>query len=622
MARDLYIHEQKSENRLLRKVMILLLVLILLGGSAFGYLLISEQRAADQALLEFASALEKNEYEKALPLYREIQEKALTGGLFGRNRELYDDARISMELLTSNRLVGIEAQLRADRALTASELGFVGKMNEVTAVHITTLIRAMCEEYLSDQITLPVLKHALDQLSGFDNLKIMLGPLPAQLEQMVRLQPAIAMARNNLQDKKYLSAAAAFKTMTVDEAAGPFVRQFAVKCLDETRAAMYQPLIGAIDQAMSGSRYLTAAAAIQDLLVYFPEDTPLQTKMNICKSKTPAKMVIYRGTIEHIVIKPLIVNPAAAFDGDSYAKAAEDSMLTTTEFTRILDGLYQNKFVLIDATKLADSTGKILQLELPEGKKPLVLTIEGLNYYATRRKTGNCENLALNQSGQVCGQYVDASGKVQIDRKAEAIGILDAFVEAHPDFSFDGAKGTVSLTGYECVFGYITDADQKDDRTQALAANNLSNEQQDDATIAENRTHAIEIMDQLKKTGWIFASSTYGFIDAKNQKLDRIKADTEKWLTQVGSMTGPVRILHYPNGAFISGSDERARYLISQGFTIFGGIGVSAYQYAGVGYLYFDKTPLNGFTLKNHQAYQLSRFFNPAGVLDAARPKK
>ena len=60
---------------------------------------------------------------------------------------------------------------------------------------------------------------------------------------------------------------------------------------------------------------------------------------------------------------------------------------------------------------------------------------------------------------------------------------------------------------------------------------------------------------------------------------------------------------------------------MGQGFTIFGGIGVTAYQFAGNGYLYADKTPLNGYTLRNSAAYQLNRLFNPANILDGSRPK-
>jgi len=621
MARDVYIRETRSENRLLRRILILLLVIILLGGGAFGYLILREQRASEQALLAFATAIDQDDYETALPLYREIQEKALTGGFLGRNRELYDDARVSMEALTRKRLAGIEAQLRSDRPLSPSDLLFVEKMNEVTAVTMSTLVRSMCEEYLTGRIERSGLAHALEQLADLENLKVPLDGLPDQLEKITKAQPAIMAALAELKAGHYLSAASALKTLAADETTGTIVRQSSAKWLDETRKAMYQPLLDEIDRAMSGSRYVTASAAISDLMVYFPDDDALKAKLAACKSKMPAKLVPYRGTVEHIVIKPLIVNPAAAFDGDSYARAADDSMLTTAEFARILEGLYKNQYVLIDATRLADPVGKPLALDLPEGKKPLVLTIEGLNYYATRRKTGNSDNLVLDDAGQVSGRFTDPAGQVKVDRKAEAIGILDAFVEAHPDFSHDGAKGTITLTGYECVFGYITDAYQNDDRSQALAANGLPAEVANDAEIAANKEAVARIIARLKQTGWIFGSSTYGFIDARSQSLDRIKADTEKWLAQVGSLTGPVRILQYPNGAFINGSDERARYLMGQGFTIFGGIGVTAYQYAGNGYLYVDKTPLNGYTLRNSVAYQLNRLFNPVNILDGSRPK-
>lgn len=616
MSRDLYIRDSKPDHRLFRRILIFFIVILLIGSGVFGYLLIREQRAAAQALRNYEEAIARDDYSVALPLYREIQEKSLTGGLLGRNQELYDEARIQMEALTAQRLKDLEARLRSGQTLPKPDLQFIENMNEITAVSLSTLVRSMSEEYLSGTLEKQDLSQAIDQLAELENLKLSIGSLPDQLEQMATAQPAFLKALKDLEDNRFLEAAASFKSLSENEAVGTIVRQYAIKRLEETKKAMYQPLSAEIDRLMTGSRFVTASSAIADLMVFFPDDEALRTRQKTCQTAVPAKLVPYNGTVEQLVIKPLIINPAQAFDGDSYAQAADDSMLTTTEFKRILEGLYKNQYILIDATSLAGPDGKPSKLQIPEGKKPLVLTVEGLNYYATRRRTGNNENLVLNEAGQVSGRYTDASGQVKIEREAEAIGILDAFVEAHPDFSFDGAKGTITLTGYECVFGYITHADQNDDRSQALAANNLTAEIASEAQIAQNQIDAKKIIDRLKETGWIFGSSTYGFIDARNQSMERIQTDTQKWLTQVGPLTGPVRILHYPNGAFINGSDERARYLISQGFTIFGGIGVTAYQYAGEGYLYVDKTPINGFTLRNSNTYQLSRLFDPTGILD------
>jgi hypothetical protein len=242
--------------------------------------------------------------------------------------------------------------------------------------------------------------------------------------------------------------------------------------------------------------------------------------------------------------------------------------------------------------------------------------LEGLNYYVTRRQTGNAWNLVLDEGGEVAALLPDGQGGFKVDRAAEAIGILDMFVTDHPDFSLDGAKGTISLTGYECIFGYITDQDQVDDRNQALLDNGFAPQSFSQAELAENLAQARQLAGRLKETGWIFASSTYGFINANEYDLAAIKRDTEKWLDQVGAVTGPVNVLHYPNGSFINGSDERANYLKDQGFILFGGIGGSSYMYVGDRYIYVDKVPVNGYALQNSQLYDLGRFFSAQEVYD------
>jgi hypothetical protein len=291
-------------------------------------------------------------------------------------------------------------------------------------------------------------------------------------------------------------------------------------------------------------------------------------------------------------------------------------MLTVTEFTAMLETLYANEYILVDSDRLYGLDRKLQSLYLPPDKKPLVLVIEGMNYYASRRQTGNAWNLVLDEGGCVAAQYRDEKGNRVIDRRGEAIGILDEFVEEHPDFSLDGAKGTLSLTGYECIFGYVTHEDQLDDRNQALLNNNMAPMTLTEKDLENNTLAVREIVAVLKETGWIFASSTYGFINARDHELNRIQQDTEKWLDQVGSLVGPVSILHYPNGAFIQGSDERAEYLKEQGFILFGGIGAQSYLYAGDRYIYVDKVPINGYTLRHSDLYDLDRFFDAAQVID------
>ena len=63
--------------------------------------------------------------------------------------------------------------------------------------------------------------------------------------------------------------------------------------------------------------------------------------------------------------------------------------------------------------------------------------------------------------------------KTVVSRTAEAIGILDVFVEKHPDFTYDGAKGIISVSGYESCFGYVVSREQVKERNKQLNAANL-----------------------------------------------------------------------------------------------------------------------------------------------------
>ena len=38
----------------------------------------------------------------------------------------------------------------------------------------------------------------------------------------------------------------------------------------------------------------------------------------------------------------------------------------------------------------------------------------------------------------------------------DVLTILEDFIEAHPDFSYRGARGTIAVTGYNGIFGYRT----------------------------------------------------------------------------------------------------------------------------------------------------------------------
>ena len=272
----------------------------------------------------------------------------------------------------------------------------------------------------------------------------------------------------------------------------------------------------------------------------------------------------YRGPIEVICVRSLIVDTDVAFS-DRYHAGDTGLYLTTYEFEKILENLYARDYVLVDPENLIESSDPTFLLErnlkVPKGKKPLVVVIENLQYGCAGYSCGTCRRLVLNDENQVCGEYVNAAGDTIVSRTAESIGILDTFVEKHPDFTYDGAKGIISVSGYEACFGYVVAADEIDDRNAALSSANLPliNPTNDD--IDFNRDRVTEIVNVLKDNGWQFASCTYSYIeDCRNTEKADLIADTNKWVDQIGSLFGEVHMLVYPNGNYIYGTDERAVY--------------------------------------------------------------
>jgi hypothetical protein len=389
MPRTIYIRDEKSGSPLLRRLLIILLVLALAGGAAVGLYIIQGNSAAATVLDDFQKALSESRYDDAIILYRITQEKSLTAGWLDQHQKTYQDALSAMEKLTGEALQAIENQLRQNGQLTATELAFAEKMAEVSAVRLTAFLRKLCIDYLAGQIDRPIMENAFSQLAALSNLHDAVGALPAEFDQMTTAQPLMMAALSDLAAQKYWPSWQGFAAILADDKLKGYVQEQARLYQVACQQVMYGPLLQAARQMMDGGRYLSAQTALKKMSAVFTDDPAILADLAVCAGQVPEVLIDYGGAVEVISIKPLIVNTKKAFDGDSYAAAANDSMLTVKEFKSMLAQLYSNNFILIDSSRLYTSDRKLAKIQLPAGKKPLILVLEGLNYYATRRQTGN-----------------------------------------------------------------------------------------------------------------------------------------------------------------------------------------------------------------------------------------
>lgn len=322
----------------------------------------------------------------------------------------------------------------------------------------------------------------------------------------------------------------------------------------------------------------------------------------------PPKTVVYTGPVEHIFFHPLIIYPELAFDGDEKAQGYDDWFVTVPEFKAILESLYEQGFMLVDLQSLFErkndggrQTIARRELRMPEGKKPLVLSIDDMNYYDYMRRNGNVFKLIVGSDGRIAAYSKDPSGADSVSTDNEIVPIVDAFVERHPDFSLNGAKGLIALTGYEGVLGYRTN-------------------DSDPATAESERREAGVVVERLKADGWTFASHGWGHLDAGKVTLERLIADTKRWKDEVEPIVGPTPVYVYPYGSRPETGSAKFRALEAAGFDILCSVGPTPYLKVMPDAAMMDRRHIDGIALRT-QRDKLLGLFDADKVIDPVRPK-
>lgn len=319
----------------------------------------------------------------------------------------------------------------------------------------------------------------------------------------------------------------------------------------------------------------------------------------------------------------LIADPQRAFDGDGQESYYRDYMVTVTEFKAILQELYNKNYILVSIHDLyALNYGEAntdqaavyapAELYLPQGKKPLVLVQDDLNYapsmtdgnsdgYADKDGDGFASKLVLDADGNITCEYIAADGQI-LQGEYDLVPALEAFIREHPDFSYQGARGILSLTGKDGVFGYHTSSAWK--------------EKLDAATYSAEVNDAKKVADALKALGWEFASHTYDHISYGDAAQDELTKDLKLWKDEVQSIVGETDLLMYPKGGGLYAYDDALfNAIYDNSFRVFCNIDTETTELRFFDtYLRVNRTPVGGQWFDG-----LDEFFNGSKVKDSAR---
>ncbi|WP_286172079.1 polysaccharide deacetylase [Arthrobacter sp. JUb115] len=319
--------------------------------------------------------------------------------------------------------------------------------------------------------------------------------------------------------------------------------------------------------------------------------------------------------IPHLFFHSLIVDPGRAFDEGSSSQGYADYMVTQKEFAAILDELYARDYVLVNPEDFAslDEQGQMeyRDIMLPQGKKPVVLSIDDLSYYEYMEGDGFASKLVLDKDGKVRNEYVDAEGKTQVGA-FDVTTMVDDFIAEHPDFTYRDARGLIAMTGYNGAFGYRTSASQYPQSK----------------TLEADQKKAAEIAEAMKNSGWVFASHSWGHIATGTVSMDRLKRDTKLWKAEVEPIVGKTGHYIYPFGSDIARiqryAGERYQFFKDQGFDYFYGVDGTTRTWMQQGDEYQRQMRINVDGLQFAKELRgdrpvLGSFFKVEDVIDPAR---
>jgi peptidoglycan/xylan/chitin deacetylase (PgdA/CDA1 family) len=314
-----------------------------------------------------------------------------------------------------------------------------------------------------------------------------------------------------------------------------------------------------------------------------PSTVPV-AKTTVLHQRPAAPLVAWHGPVMNIFFHPLVLQPRLAFTKDWLGVGFQDYFVTAYEYRRILDGLWRHGWTLVNAEQAAAG-----HVEVPNGRKPLVLSEDDVNYYRYFQGRGLAARLVVTRDGQVLAEVGGAHPHTTVD---DVVPLVDRFVAEHPDFSVDGAKGVLGLTGYEGLLGY----------------HDLSN------PVEQEQVSALAA--RLKQDGWLLASHTYGHIDLTTDSLATIARDTRRWKALAQPLIGRTNLLIYPFGA--RPTDAGIALLRRAGFTVQFDIDIRPRRYHRDGVAVMSRLHIDGFAFQ--APWRMRPLFSVRRVLDPKRP--
>lgn len=320
----------------------------------------------------------------------------------------------------------------------------------------------------------------------------------------------------------------------------------------------------------------------------------------------------------------LIADPSRAFSNSDLAGQYNKNFVTTDEFEAILAQLYANNYVLVDMDSFVNETTtgdattyEAKTLYLPDGKKPIMITeTYGYLLYSVdsnddgepdKDGAGFASRLVIDGNGDIKAEMVDAEGNTVVGNYS-LVPILNDFIAEHPDFSYQGARAIIAVTGEDGVFGYRINNEVINAKGQEY--------------YNEQAAGAQKIADALRAEGYVIACYTYANKDYGKLNASSIQEDIDLWNRDIVSVIGHVNTLVYAKSSDISTtgnySGNKYNVLQEEGFRYYITSGSKPSATINGDYVRQVRLMVTG-SMMYHTPTMYSSYFDAKSVLNSQR---
>lgn len=347
----------------------LITVLLIIVAISFGAKTAIDYRAVAKNADGFDSLIQRDQFDLAFEFYQQVEQ-----GLSGKVR---DQSLEKMNTILAQRVENFsrlakQGPIQGDDSIVSGLKLFAKPIGPM----IENEVKLSFESYRDGKMEYDRI------LTYFDNIRLLgtaddaVAAFAQQAVDVYNANEGLRTAQNNVSSGNYYEAYKFYVSVPQDSSQ----YEKATAQAQRYQADAIRNVLNIAGKEAEAKNYEAAEKILTEALTLLPDNEEISAKLKDYQQQAEVAkndLVLYTGPVEHVFTHCLIAFPEIANQSPSMQQALYRDCVTPHEFTKMLEQLYANNYILIDINMLYEETtdengntvAKLADLMLPKGKK-------------------------------------------------------------------------------------------------------------------------------------------------------------------------------------------------------------------------------------------------------------